>query len=393
MISSLLFILTCSNIYADDKLNKIEPHGFTLHMGPFFDEVKSNLGNYPINGSNWKFRDNNSLFIHIIGDELYDNEKLFPGYNLDQLDKETNKNNILYWKPSDSLMWISAKDFNTLNEYLKSDVKLQSLIKELAYNQYQIGSYANITGSTTKVEFNDYKESPYYELDKKYTPPEYNENYAGIYNLNKINYDKPDLYLKHGYQSKMKNDYINELKSEVGISDNSMKSLIKIMNYYHDNFDSAGLDDYRLSANNIFEMKKISGCTEQSLIITSILRSLGFPSVLAATVSLEAAKETKPPNSINSGHYMTEVYVEGKWILLDGNGRIGINYNPLNPYILRKFENNIDEGFVFGKGLDNWDFGLYYEDAYRDMCIEFINRLNTIDKYTQKKEITIMQKY
>ena len=82
---------------------------------------------------------------------------------------------------------------------------------------------------------------------------------------------------------------------------------------------------------------------------------------------------------------MVEAYVEGEWILLDGNGRYSDDYDPTNPYIIRDDNDNpnIWEGFVLGKGLDPWDLGFLSEDDYREMSTDFINDMNTgkLDEY------------
>ncbi len=392
LILSLILIINFS-IFSE---NNEKIYGYILHADRLLQNNRNSSFKYVKGGSNWKFRDSNSLFIHIIGDSLSERDEyfLFPGYTLNELDNKTKNESIIFWKSRESLMWISAKDTKTLFSNLKENKKLQKMIEELAKNPYIEGSYANITGKDEKFKFNDYENSKYCQNTKKFSINNASDSLVGIYDLNRIDYSNPSKYLIESAQTKLKDEYINEIKKKVGKITNNFTSIVKLMEYCHKEFKGSGIADFKLSANEIFETKRIAGCTQNAVIITSILRSFGFPSILVCTVDLKTAKKTLLGESISKGHYMTEVYVNKKWILLDGNGSYCDKYNPTNPYIIRKYSSDsLSEGIVIAKGLDNWEMGLNYSDAYKNMCTEFINRLNKLEPFLKKKEYAIMKSY
>ena len=72
-----------------------------------------------------------------------------------------------------------------------------------------------------------------------------------------------------------------------------------------------------------------------------------------------------------SGHVMTEIYVENKWILLDNNCSYVEEYDPLNPFIpLTNLMEKIGY-FVFAKGIDIWDYRGHSDTFTKDNMLFF----------------------
>ena len=61
---------------------------------------------------------------------------------------------------------------------------------------------------------------------------------------------------------------------------------------------------------------------------------------------------------------MTEVFVEGQWILLDNNCKYVKDYDYTNPYIQQIMPSQ-KGWFVLGKGFDTWDYSNRSEDFTR----------------------------
>lgn len=336
-------------------------------------------------GSNWKFRDSNSVFIHVIGDSLKTSDTyLFPGRNARQLIEETEQQGILFWKSRPSLLWISAKDLPTLNFHLQNNPELRQRIDEVAHNFYVKGSYANITGKDTVMKFIDFDAVEFEKRPMQRYQAPLKGRLAGIYDLDAIQYDRADIYVRQGLQSTLKKEYLQEIHSAVGNIPKNWSGVLKLLRYCDQTFEGGGICDYRVSANDLFQSKRIGGCTEEALIVASILRGFGFPSLIIYTVDLDQAMKTPLGQKISKGHQMVEVFVNKKWILIAGNREYVEKYDPYNPYIVRyKPDSSIIRGFVLAKGLDYWDMGIVSGSAENEMETEFLKRLDSIQPFLE----------
>jgi hypothetical protein len=110
------------------------------------------------------------------------------------------------------------------------------------------------------------------------------------------------------------------------------------------------------SVNELFELRTFYGCHSLALVISSVLRELGFPSIMIETVDVQWGYDFNAGIvQYFSGHVMSEIYVENSWILLDNNCSYVKEYDPLNPYI-PVLNNPTDAFFVFAKGIDIWAY-------------------------------------
>ena len=71
---------------------------------------------------------------------------------------------------------------------------------------------------------------------------------------------------------------------------------------------------------------------------------------------------------------MSEIYVNGKWILLDKNGTFVEDYDPLNPFISKMYRPTAGY-FVFAKGVDIWDYSGKVENFTHDKMIFFSDHI------------------
>jgi len=346
-------------------------------------------------GSNWKFQDSNSVFIHVIGDSLKTSDTyLFPGRNARQLIEETEQQGILFWKSRPSLLWISAKDLPTLNLNLQNNPELRQRIDEVAHNFYVKGSYANITGKDAVIKFIDFDAVEFEKPPMQRYPAHLKGHLAGIYDLDAIQYDRPDLYLRPGLQSALKKEYLRKIHSVVGNIPPNWSGVVKLLCYYDQAFEGSGICDYRLSANDLFQSKRIGGCTEEALIVASILRGFGFPSLIIYTVDLDQAMKTPLGQKISKGHQMVEVFVDKKWILIAGHREYVEKYDPHNPYIVRYNPDlSVIRGFVLAKGLDYWEMGITSRSAENEMETEFLKRLDSIKPFLELENKCNLSKY
>ena len=179
--------------------DKITHTGFTVHSSNI--EVVNQLfelfSDYRIAGSNWKFRDTNSLFLRLAGDDSTHSDELFPGYSTHELDRLTRDKGIVFWQQYPSLLWVSVKDMRTLKQAWQENPHFKAMVDSLARNPYQKNSWFNLHGKPQNLDHSRYEKSlKAYQAgssSRRYTP--------GIYNPQKIDYSSPSSYLKPGPQS------------------------------------------------------------------------------------------------------------------------------------------------------------------------------------------------
>jgi hypothetical protein len=207
------------------------------------------------------------------------------------------------------------------------------------------------------------------------------ENYDFSYG---IDYDRPEKYLIPGEQSNLEDIYFEEIKTIIDPSEKNIVSIMTICNWFNQSFSfsNAGGDMIgKKTINELYEEKTYYGCHSAALVISSILREFGFPSVMVETASIDWAYDyNNNPIQAFRGHVMTEVYVENNWILLDDNCQYVEEYNFMNPFI--STVGNSNQGlFVYTKGIDIWDYGVRDESDTHSMMINFADNIGCFEEY------------
>jgi hypothetical protein len=174
-----------------------------------------------------------------------------------------------------------------------------------------------------------------------------------------IDYTDTLTYLTPGEQSDLDDVYLEEVRTAIGSPENKIEDILGVCHWMDENFtfeNAGGGMIGKVDVNELFEVKKFYGCHSAALIISSTVRKFGFPVIMIETFDVQWAYDFHYGKTESyAGHVMSEVYVEGKWILLDNNGRYVEEYNPLDPFIPMP-GNSADDYFVFAKGLDTQDY-------------------------------------
>ncbi len=199
-----------------------------------------------------------------------------------------------------------------------------------------------------------------------------------------IEYDKPEKYLIPGEQSDLEETYFEELTTIFGTTEKTISTIMNICNWFNQSFsfsDEGGNMIGKKTVNELYKDKIYYGCHSAALVISSILREFGFPSVMIETASIDWAYDYNDnPNQGFRGHVMTEVYVEDKWILLDNNCQYVEDYNCMNPFIPAA-GNNYQGLFVYAKGIDIWDYGVKDASDTHNMMINFADNLGCFEEH------------
>ena len=201
-----------------------------------------------------------------------------------------------------------------------------------------------------------------------------------------IEYDNLELYRIPGTQSDLDDEYLIEIRNALGTPNYSISGIKSVCNWFNQNFTFINAGGSMVGKNDVNELYKIKtfyGCHTAALIISSILRKFGFPSVMIETASIGWAYAYN--NNTNDGfvgHVMTEVYVSDKWILLDNDGTYIEDYDCMNPFIsttTKGYPYSKQGLFVYAKGIDTWDYTDMQELFTDNMMINFANNIGCFE--------------
>ncbi|MFC2151559.1 PKD domain-containing protein [Bacteroidota bacterium] len=191
-----------------------------------------------------------------------------------------------------------------------------------------------------------------------------------------IDYNDPDKYLIPGNMSDLSDLYLNEIKNLIGTPEYSINGIKTVFNWFNSNFtfqNAGGAMIAQKTIDELYENKIFYGCHSASLILSSVLRELGFPAVMIETADIQWAYDYSAGLvDYFGGHVMSEIYVNESWILLDINGMFVESYNTLDPYIKMPDGSAL---FVYAKGIDIWDYGVLNEVDTHNFMIDFSENL------------------
>jgi len=193
-----------------------------------------------------------------------------------------------------------------------------------------------------------------------------------------IDYNDTLKYLVPGEQSNLNDVYLEEIRNIIGTPENNIESILLICQWVDQNFTFSNAGGNMIGINTVdelYEIKTYYGCHSQALIISSIIRELGFPVIMIETADVQWGYDYNAGNVQDfAGHVMSEIYVEGKWILIDNNCTYVEDYDSMNPYI-PSLKYSTDSYFVFAKGIDTWDYSGKNELFTHDNLIFFSNNI------------------
>jgi len=203
-----------------------------------------------------------------------------------------------------------------------------------------------------------------------------------------INYNNPGEYLIPGEQSNLTDYYRKQIRDTLGNPEDSIAYILKVCKWIEQNFtfeNAGGGMIGKPTVNELFESKTFYGCHSHALLVSSILREFGFPAVMIETADVQWAYDYHAGRTDSfAGHVMSEILVEGKWILLDNDGSYVEEYDPVDPFISTRFPSR--GLFVIAKGIDTWDYSGKDENFTYDKLIFFSDNiycyeemLNTVD--------------
>ena len=198
-----------------------------------------------------------------------------------------------------------------------------------------------------------------------------------------IEYASPEKYLIPGEESDLKDTYLEEIRNKVGTPENNIDDILSVCHWINQNFTFENAGGSMIGENTVdelYEIKTFYGCHSLSLIISSVLREFGFPTIMIETANIQWGYDYNSGDVQNfKGNVMSEIFVENKWTLLDNNCTYVEEYNPLNPFI-SAMNSPQDDYFVYAKGIDIWDYSGREDHFTQNSMVYFSEEMfNTVN--------------
>lgn len=199
-----------------------------------------------------------------------------------------------------------------------------------------------------------------------------------------IDYASPERYKLNGEQSELNSDNVKIIRDNISVNGSDYVGIVKVImfkNSYFASFAGGGANIGKLTINDLFQDKKLSGCHDHALAVAGILRLFGYPVVMVDCADIKWAKNYKNnPNSAFVGHVLLEVFVDNKWILLDpAGGFFSSIYDHDSPTIKTQYKTTASEYYVLFKGLDTNEYGIYDSQELNDNLTDFANNIDKIN--------------
>jgi len=203
-------------------------------------------------------------------------------------------------------------------------------------------------------------------------------------NGNVLDYGDATQFLLQGAQSRLSADHVADIRSQIGVLDRSIVSVGTIFAWKHRRFatESAG-GEYvgKLSVDEIMQRGALTGCHDHGLILVSVLREYGFPSVMVDAAGIDWALDHAAGAAEGfSGHVFVEVLTDEGWILTDStSGQYLIDYEPCEPVIPLPKDIEPKGYYVLLKGRDPDDYGVVSIDDLKGFMRAFAEKAPNTD--------------
>jgi hypothetical protein len=188
-----------------------------------------------------------------------------------------------------------------------------------------------------------------------------------------IDYANPEQYLAPGDQTRISSpEVLNPLRSDK----KSISQLRRVFLWKKREFEpysARGATIGVVTVDQLLEERRLGGCNDHGLVFASVVRELGYPAVMVFTNSIAWMELYQAGEATTYiGHVLVEVYIDGKWVLIDSTGGYYVEegYDPTNPVIPLKgaiagSSEEIYGFYVTHKGVDQWDVGIHSkQDRY-----------------------------
>ena len=196
-------------------------------------------------------------------------------------------------------------------------------------------------------------------------------------------YNEPSLALKPGTQSTFADKQDAEIVQETGADGkDGLKDAALIQRWITESFKnepSGGTEIGKSTVQSLLQTHKLTGCHDWGLMKAAVLRAAGYPARMADTAGVDWMRQVRtgqPPGGFK-GHIFVEVYIGGRWVLLDSTSAHYLKgYDHSNPYIPMKVADQNSYYDMF-KGADPAEYGLSSVDQLNSYMSRFAKATDT----------------
>lgn len=193
--------------------------------------------------------------------------------------------------------------------------------------------------------------------------------------FDRIDYRRPELYLTVG-KSFGSPELIQKSAAEIGRGKKSEETLTGIGAWIDTHLRSNPDDAYVYRTfDQMLAAGTYGGCADHALIFAALSRTLGIPTVFVKTMDVDWIREFKrAPQEITSwrGHVFLEVYMEGRWKLLDASQMV--LYDDYHP----KARLLPGARYAYDKGIDPYDVVLSTRwEIWKEQTAKYFGALDT----------------
>ena len=192
--------------------------------------------------------------------------------------------------------------------------------------------------------------------------------------VNKIDRSNLNSLLVNDGQSKMSKSMIEFAKSLPEIK--SVEDLKKLNRLFYEYFTrDKSTKKFECTAEEIFERKTFSGCSDIGLAISPILRYKGVPTVYVESASIEWIKDLQEDNDNKEfmrGHIFLEIYLDNKWYLYDPTFHLVYDDYDYNNLCLPR------DYYVFAKGMNSFDLGVHSVKEEKELATNILKNFDIL---------------
>jgi hypothetical protein len=170
-----------------------------------------------------------------------------------------------------------------------------------------------------------------------------------------------------------------EIDSQLNIKTKELSDIKKIFDWKQANFRyvaAGGRYIGKATAQRIIEGKELTGCHDDALLMSAVLRRYGFPAVMVDTTGIQFSLDYPEKTNMFLGHVFVEVYLYGKWILVDASsGEYILDYDVNNLAIPITKPGESKGYYVMLKGVDPGSYGIRSLDDLTNKQKEYSKKL------------------
>jgi len=194
--------------------------------------------------------------------------------------------------------------------------------------------------------------------------------------FNEPDYTDPSVFLEI-YPNLELNDELKKIADKFN-DKKDLSTVREILKYVYTYWAKTPYRENKANTRHIYDVQKLheyeyfDNCAEAEAMFEALAKYKGIPTICADTLSTAwMAQSQAGTDKFGVAHVLAEVYVDGKWILVDPtNKAILENYDTENPFMLNPFLNYED--------ITEEIYHIIWKGRYTPLIYEEVNPANTM---------------